>query len=136
MEPPIWKKISLSKLGFPFPQNNQGEMFQKKKETTSLGSISLKLFFSKKNTRIQGLFNLHPGRTTWKNNSFKGDSHTIPISLGILIGIVWEAYHKGVPKNPTDSCQSVCHKVTKVTGLCSKVPMHQLYQLYTKIAYL
>ncbi len=26
-------------------------------------------------------------------------SHTIPISLGILMGIVWEAYHKGVPKN-------------------------------------
>ena len=24
-------------------------------------------------------------------------SHTIPISLGILMGIVWEAYHKGVP---------------------------------------
>ena len=24
-------------------------------------------------------------------------SHTIPISLGILMGIVWEASHKGVP---------------------------------------
>ncbi len=24
-------------------------------------------------------------------------THTIPISLGILMGIVWEAYHKGVP---------------------------------------
>ena len=24
-------------------------------------------------------------------------SHTIPISLGILMGVVWEAYHKGVP---------------------------------------
>ena len=24
-------------------------------------------------------------------------SHTIPISLGILMGIVWETYHKGVP---------------------------------------
>ena len=34
-------------------------------------------------------------------------SHTIPISLGILVGIVWEAYHKGVPllgvpENPID----------------------------------
>ena len=24
-------------------------------------------------------------------------THTIPISLGILMGVVWEAYHKGVP---------------------------------------
>ena len=34
--------------------------------------------------------------------SFPYYSHTIPISLGILIGIVWEAYHKGVPENPTE----------------------------------
>ena len=35
-------------------------------------------------------------------------THTIPISLGILMGIVWEAYHNevpllGVPENPIDS---------------------------------
>ena len=34
-------------------------------------------------------------------------SRTLSISLGILMGIVWEAYHKGVPllgvpENPTD----------------------------------
>ena len=39
--------------------------------------------------------------------SFPYYSHTIPISLGILMGIVWEAYHKGVPllgvpENPTE----------------------------------
>ena len=39
--------------------------------------------------------------------SFPYYFHTIPISLGILMGIVWEAYHKGVPflgvpENPTD----------------------------------
>ena len=36
-------------------------------------------------------------------------THTIPISLGILMGIVWEAYHKGVPllgvpENPIEFC--------------------------------
>ena len=35
-------------------------------------------------------------------------SHTIPISLGILMGMLWEAYHKGVPllgvpENPTEN---------------------------------
>ena len=44
--------------------------------------------------------------------SFPYHSHTIPISLGILMGIVWEAYHKGVqllgvPENPTDSISQV-----------------------------
>ena len=29
--------------------------------------------------------------------SFPYYSHTTPISLGILMGIVWEAYHKGDP---------------------------------------
>ena len=39
--------------------------------------------------------------------SFPYYSHTIPISLGILMGIVWEASHKqvpllGVPENAID----------------------------------
>ena len=39
--------------------------------------------------------------------SFPYYSHTIPISSGILMGVVWEAYHKrvpllGVPENPID----------------------------------
>lgn len=25
------------------------------------------------------------------------DPHTIPMCLGILIGILWEAYHQGIP---------------------------------------
>ncbi len=29
--------------------------------------------------------------------SFPYYAHTIPISLGILMGVVWEAYHKGFP---------------------------------------
>jgi len=29
--------------------------------------------------------------------SFPYYSHTVLISLGILLGVVWEAYHKGVP---------------------------------------
>ena len=37
----------------------------------------------------------------------KRDPYKLPISLGILMGIVWEAYHKGVPllgvpENPID----------------------------------
>ena len=50
--------------------------------------------------------------------SFPYHSHTIPISLGILMGLVWEAYQQGVsslgvPENPTEpvllflSCVSV-----------------------------
>ena len=36
-------------------------------------------------------------------------THSIPIFLGIFMGVVWEAYHKGVPllgvpENPIDSC--------------------------------
>ena len=35
-------------------------------------------------------------------------THTITISLGIVMGVVWEAYHKGVPllgvpENPIES---------------------------------
>ena len=46
-------------------------------------------------------------RTMIDDPFINGDSHTIPISLGILMGLVWEAYHKGVPllgvpENPTD----------------------------------
>ena len=51
-------------------------------------------------------------------------THTIPISLGIVMGIVWEAYHKGVPllgapENPIDKVGSV------VLG-CADYRLHQL----------
>ena len=41
--------------------------------------------------------------------SFPYHSHTIPISLGIPMGLVWEAYQQGVPslgvpENPTETC--------------------------------
>ena len=42
--------------------------------------------------------------------SFPYYSHTIPISLGILMGIVWEAYHKGVPLLgvPENPIEGIC----------------------------
>ena len=50
---------------------------------------------------------IYPGPPrTWDPLTVSG-THTIPISLGILMGVVWEAYHKGVPllgvpENPID----------------------------------
>ena len=67
-------------------------------------------------------------------------THTIPISLGILMGVVWESYHKGVPllgvpENPIEiskfivsSIYTSCHwnlrvyPVQEIAGLIEGLP--------------
>ena len=48
--------------------------------------------------------------TTNHQKKHHRNSQTIPVSLGTLMGVVWEAYHKGVPllgvpQNPIDKGQ-------------------------------
>ena len=66
----------------------------KEQESQSHGRCELN--GSPENLKINGIFR-DPQWWDPLMVSFPYYSHTIPISLGILMGVVWEAYHKGFP---------------------------------------